>query len=187
MSDTNYMNTYVNLVMETIHSNLNDILQLKTHLKIANDLVSVKDQVISDLNGQIESLRNESSRHQNDESEMQKLRENAAVWEQQYNTMINKVSHMDTLTNQYNDLKKQFVDKTNEMDNLNVKYKDYELIKEELDTVKKKLEKLTKKEEKKSSVEAPKKVLNKDTKPLFIPSKTVIVETKKTIEENDDF
>jgi chromosome segregation ATPase len=177
----------MNLVMETVHSYLNDILQLKAQLKIANDLVSEKDQVISDLNGQIESLRNESNRHQNDESEMQKLRENAAVWEHQYNTMVNKVSHMDALTNQYNDLKKQLIEKTEEVNQINEKFKDYDLIKEELQSTKNKVEKLTKREEKKSSVEVPKKALNKDTKPLSIPTKTVIVESKKTIEETDDF
>lgn len=209
MSDTNYMNTYVNLVVETVHGYLNDILQLKTQLSVINGLVSEKDQAIASLEQELISLREEKEKHQGDESEMQKLRDNAASWEFQYNNMANKVSHMDTLTNQYNDLKRQFVEKTQEIDRMNSdlnqarnfvsdKQLEYDNLRSELESkinelesTKSKLEKLTKKEEKKSSVELPKKDINKDSKPLTMAPKVAKVETKveskKILEETDDF
>lgn len=209
MSDTNYMNTYVNLVVETVHSYLNDILQLKTQLSVINSLVSEKDQAIASLEQEIISLREEKERHQGDESEMQKLRDNAASWEFQYNTMVNKVSHMDALTNQFNDIKRQYIEKTQEIESIqndlnqarhdvNSKQGECDSLRSELESknnelesVNSKLEKLLKKDEKKSAVELPKKDINKDNKPLTMAPKVTKVETKveskKILEETDDF
>lgn len=209
MSDTNYMNTYVNLVVETVHGYLNDILQLKTQLSVINGLISEKDQAIASLEQELISLREEKEKHQGDESEMQKLRDNAASWEFQYNNMANKVSHMDALTNQFNDIKRQYIEKTQEVEriqnDLNQARNDVnnkqgecdnlrselESKNNELESTKSKLEKLLRKEEKKSSVELPKKDINKDSKPLTMTPKVTKVETKveskKILEETDDF
>lgn len=205
MSDTNFMNTYVNLVVETVHNYLNEVLQLKTQVTILNGLVSEKDQAIASLSEQVESLKVEKQQYQGNESEMQKLRDNAASWETQYNNMINKVSHMDTLTNQYNDLKRQFVEKTQDIDNItnelnstkqvvtnresecNSLRQNIDSLTSELESVKKKLEKVTKKEEKKPVV-SPKKEINKEmTKPSSTPVSPFVVKVEETKEIDDDF
>lgn len=187
MSDTNFMNTYVNLVIETVHNYLNELLQLKTQITILNGLVSEKDQAIAVLTEQVESLKVDNEKRQGNESEMQKLRDNAASWEFQYNNMINKVSHMDTLTNQYNELKKQFVEKCNEIENLQKKISDYDSISTELESVKKKLERATKKEEKKGPV-SPKKEINKEiTKSSSTPIIPFVVKVEETKGIDDDF
>lgn len=205
MSDTNYVNTYVNLAVETLHSYLNDILQLRTQVKLTENLVSERDQalaaiqnekdgVIASLQQEIEQLRQEKNSHLNDEGEMQKLRDNAATWEFQYNNMMNKVSHMDTLTNQYNELKNQYLDKEQQVGNLTSSLNDvtqrFESTKNELEaarvviqSLEAKLDKLTKKEEK---VSPPKKGINKeDTKPS-IPVKLNVVKVEEP-KEIDDF
>lgn len=202
MGETNYMNTYVNLVVETVHGYLNDILQLKTQLSVINGLVSEKDQAIVSLEQELKSLREEKEKHEGDESEMQKLRDNAATWEFQYNNLMNKVSHMDTLTNQFNDIKRQYIEKTHEVERIqsdlnqarndvNIKQGECDNLRSELESTKAKLEKLLRKEEKKSTVELPKKDINKDSKPLTMAPKVTKVETKveskKILEETDDF
>lgn len=122
MSDVDYMNTYVSVALETVHSYVNDTLQLKTQIKVLNDLVSQKDQVVQDLSAQLQSLNMENEGRRSTEgemqTEMQTLRENASSWESQYNNIVNKVSHMDTLTNQYNELKGQYIQKENELNNV---------------------------------------------------------------------
>lgn len=113
MSDANkFMNTYVDITVSTLHDQINTILQLKTQAKLASDLITEKDGVIATLK---EELTNASKNQQ----EFSKATENATKWEQEYNAMKNKVSHMDTLTNQYNDLRNQFVDKNRDIDRLN--------------------------------------------------------------------
>lgn len=196
MGDSEFMNTYVNVALETIHSYVNETLQLKTHLKVVNDLVSQKDQVIHDLNARIESLYTENEGRRSTEGEMQNqmqhLRDNASSWESQYNNIINKVSHMDTLTNQYNDLKKQYVKKETEVNRISDELKsivdERDSLKNELNTLRietSKLEKLIKKEEKKSVTPVTnmpsKKVINKESNANTLP----LVENVS--QEIDDF
>ena len=160
MSDANkFINTYVDIAVGIVHENLNSILQFKTQLKLANDLVLEKDQVISGLEKEIESYKSENSR-------IGSLENDAKNWENEYNSMKNKVSHMDTLTNQYNDLKNQFVSKEKEIEDL-----------------KQTIEKL-KVDKKRQSVSSPKKIINKeDTKSSTISTPTV----KEEQIETDDF
>lgn len=220
MSDVDYMNTYVSVALETVHSYVNDTLQLKTQIKVLNDLVSQKDQVVQDLSAQLQSLSMENDGRRNTEgelqNEMQTLRDNASSWESQYNNIMNKVSHMDTLTNQYNDLKGQYIEKENELNNVsnelsrimnefNAKQSECENLKQtieslqkqhddqvttlqgELESTKSKLDKLTKKEEKKTTVSL-----------VEVPSKKVInkesnnaISTSRKVidipQETDDF
>lgn len=216
MSDNNvnYMNAYVDLTMETVHSYLNDILQLKTQLKLLNGLVLDKDQVISSLQQQVDTLSNERGNREQIEAELQKvrnessaelnqLRENAATWEFQYNNMKGKVSHMDTLVNQHNELQKEFTIKTNELEHLSNVLADLkpkldesnqkiENLTAELENANKKIDRLSKKEEKKAVV-APivpsKKDINKEEPKSIFPTqkinKPVVVEKPK--ETDDDF
>lgn len=220
MSDVDYMNTYVSVALETVHSYVNDTLQLKTQIKVLNDLVSQKDQVVQDLSAQLQSLSMENDGRRNTEgelqNEMQTLRDNASSWESQYNNIMNKVSHMDTLTNQYNELKGQYIEKENELNNVsnelsrimnefNAKQSECENLKQtieslqkqhddqvttlqgELESTKSKLDKLAKKEEKKTTASL-----------VEVPSKKVInkesnnaISTSRKVidipQETDDF
>jgi chromosome segregation ATPase len=212
MSDTNvnYMNAYVDLTMETVHSYLNEILQLKTQLKLLNGLVLDKDQVISSLQQQVDTLSDERGNREQIEAELQKvrdesngeiqkLRENAATWEFQFNSMKEKVSHMDTLINQHNDLQKEFVIKTNELEHvstvlaelkpkLDESNRQVENLTAELASANKKIDRLTKKEEKKVSVVTPvtpsKKDINKDETKSTSLSQKIVDKPKET---DDDF
>jgi chromosome segregation ATPase len=160
MSDANkFINTYVDIAVGIVHDNLNIILQLKTQLKLANDLTLEKDQVISNLESEVERYKSENSK-------INSLENNARNWENEYNSMKNKVTHMDTLSNQYNDLKNQFL-----------------LKEKEIESLKQNIEKL-KSDKKKQSVSVPKKSINKeDTKSSTISTLTV----KEEPIETDDF
>jgi predicted RNase H-like nuclease (RuvC/YqgF family) len=113
MSDqqTAYINTYIDFAVDTAHGYLNDILQLKTKLKLANDIINQKDSVITALQSELEKDKSSLS-------EMDKTNDNARQWEERYHSMVNRTSHMETLTNQYNQLKKDYIDLTEECDKL---------------------------------------------------------------------
>ena len=114
MSDQNkYINTYIDNAISISHDFMVQVVQLKTQLKISNDLVQEKDQVISALVKEKEesssSLKTENERITTEfRSETEKLQQcrqeinnalnNARHWEDQFNAMKNKVSHIDTLT-----------------------------------------------------------------------------------------
>lgn len=166
MSDqqTAYINTYIDFAVDTAHGYLNDILQLKTKLKLANDIISQKDGVITALQAELEKDKSNLS-------EMSKTKDNARQWEERYHSMANRTAHMDTLTNQYNQLKKDFIEKT-----------------EECDKLKKQIENM-------KSPKSSKKVINtKDTKSTPVNANTtntvLKVETSINLDtkiENDDF
>lgn len=120
MSDSKFINTYIDVIIGTLHEQLSSVLQLKTHQKILNDLIQEKDEVISSLQSQLQSLSesDETNRSAKDSlsAEMESLRNNAKIWEESYNAMKNKVSHMDTLTNQLNQFKQDLIAKNNEIE-----------------------------------------------------------------------
>jgi len=183
MSDQNkYINTYVDLAIGTVHDYLNTILRTKTELKLANDLVLERDQVISALNEQLEKEREYHT-------ELDQARSNASKWEIEVNTLKNSVTNFNTLTNQYNTLKQAIIDRDHQNAEL---IKENQILKEKVKELSK-YEKITKKEEKKSAVSpvvVPKKDINKEvpkeTKPLSMPEpKQVVVNNK--VEETDDF
>lgn len=176
MSDQGtYINTYLDHSVGMIHEYIGMVLQLRTELKLANDLVSQKNGVISALQAELESDRS-------DKNELNHKEQNIRNLEGELSALRNKVGHMDTLTNQFNDIKRDFIEKDKELEN----------VKKELSDAKTKLkellkgEKQAKKEEKKSLVVTPKKVINKETTSLSM-NKPEVVEDKNIVEENDDF
>ena len=100
MSDNKYINAYVDIAIGTIHEYLAANIQLKAQNKITNDLVSEKDQVIASLQADIASINKNNT-------DMQVLQNNAKTWEDSYNAMKNKIGHMDALTKQVIDMKKE--------------------------------------------------------------------------------
>ena len=160
MSDANkFINTYVDIAVSYTHDYLNTIIQLKTQLKLANDLASEKDQVISGLQTEIDSLKN-------DNSKMNEIENNARNQEAEHSAMKNRVAHMDTLTNQYNQLKADYIAKDEEIKKLN-------------ETILK-----LKEDKKKSSTVSPKKSINKEDTKSSIISKSIV---KEEPIETDDF
>ena len=102
MSDqTAFINAFIDQAVETTHNYLNDILQLKTKLKLANDLIAQHTQTISTLT---EQTKNNSVNVE----DLNRARANAKEWEEKHNSLLNKSSHMDALVNQHNELKADY-------------------------------------------------------------------------------
>lgn len=191
MSDSKFINTYIDVIIGTLHEHLNTILQLKTQQKITNDLIREKDEVISSLETKLQSLSEseETSRFDRDTllAEAESLRTNAKIWEESYTAMKNKISHMDTLTNQLNQFKQDIIAKTNEIETVKAQFikelekKNNEIfnLKSEIATLKgKPAPKETKKETVKASV---KEEINNKSKPV---TQEVVIQKPKTL---DDF
>lgn len=164
MSDSKFFNTYIDVIIGTLHEQLNTVLQLKTQQKITNDLIREKDEVIASLQQQIQSLSesDESNRSAKDSlsAEMESLRNNAKIWEDSYNGMKNKISHMDTLTNQLNQFKQDLIAKNNEIESVKGQFiKDLEKKNDEINHLKTEIANLkskpTTKESQKETVKPP--------------------------------
>jgi chromosome segregation ATPase len=134
MTDQNaYINAYVDNSVGMLHEYVTMVLQLRTQNKIVNDMVVEKDATISSLREQVSGVSTElqeelnkvkgeleSYRSQigNNNEKINQSRADAIKWEQEYNDMKNKMSHMDTLTSQMNEMKKMIIDKDNEIQSL---------------------------------------------------------------------
>ena len=103
MSDNNkYINAYVDIAIGTIHEYLASNIQLKAQNKISNDLLSEKEQIIASLQTEISKINKNSV-------DMQSLQSSAKTWEESYNAMKVKISHMDALTSQILEMKKEVI------------------------------------------------------------------------------
>lgn len=111
MSDPNkYVNVYIDTMMATLHEYLASSLQVKTQLKIANDLLQEKDGIISHLSNEIENVKNSSIKQgdmDNIQSQLNSYIERTRIAEDSQNALKNKVSHMDTLTTQLVEMKNE--------------------------------------------------------------------------------
>lgn len=118
MSDSNqqtaFINAFIDQAVETTHNYLNEILQLKTKLKLANDLITQHAQTIATLT---EQTKNNSVNVE----DLNRARAKAREWEDKYNSLLNKSSHMDALLSQYNELKTDFTRVCSERDDLKEK------------------------------------------------------------------
>jgi chromosome segregation ATPase len=99
MNDSNaYVNAYIDHAIGMIHENVNVVLQLKTQLKMANELLAEKDAAIGSLMSKLDSFKIDSD-------EMADLRDKAQRWEESFNTMATKASHIDTALGQIAQMK----------------------------------------------------------------------------------
>lgn len=191
MSDSKFINTYIDVIIGTLHEHLNTILQLKTQQKLTNDLIREKDEVISSLETKLQSLSEseETSRFDRDTllAEAESLRTNAKIWEESYTAMKNKISHMDTLTNQLNQFKQDIIAKTNEIETVKAQFiKELEKKNDEIFNLKSEIATLkgkpAPKESKKETVKASvKEEINNKSKPV---TQEVVIQKPKTL---DDF
>ena len=123
MSDSNaFINNYIDVIIGTTHEQLNTIFQLKTKEKMFDGLIREKDETISLLQKQLDETKisnEENSEAKNSlSSEIETYKTQAKIWEDSYTAMKNKISHMDTLTNQLNEFKREIISKNNEVENL---------------------------------------------------------------------
>lgn len=180
---TAYVNTYLEHVMSMVHDQLNQLIQLRTQLKLTESVIAQKDAVIADLNNKFLST-------ENSEIEMNNLRERARIAEDSFHAMSNKVSHMETLQNQFSELKNQFIGKENQLNvvinQLSERERELNNAKELIGSLTKELEILKAKvdnfpKEKEEIEVAPKKKINntkkKESVTLELPAVTTIAET----------
>lgn len=152
MSDANkYINYYVEHSLGMVHEYINTLLQTKTQLRVLEDQVKEKDAAIA-------SLQNELNGHLTNQQELDRAVTNAATWENSYNDLRNKVSHMDTLTNQIGEAKKLLVDRNNQVEKLNNLVEELKTQVAEKDGQIKQLKKFV------PSVPSPKKTINSSKK-----------------------
>ena len=121
MSDK-YYNAYVDSAVGTIHEYIGTILQLKAQVRVANEILSEKDKLLMEKDTFISSLQNDILSIKDQTFEAEKLKNDAKYWEDSYHGVMNKVSHMETLSSQFNDLKRQFLSKCEDLDKLNAQF-----------------------------------------------------------------
>lgn len=168
MSDPNkYINYYIENSMSMVHEYINTLLQTKTQLRVLEDQVKEKDTAIA-------SLQNEISSHLNNQQELDRVKANATTWENSYNDMKNKVSHMDTLTNQIGEAKRLLVEKNSEVQKLSQLVEELKKQVSEKDGQIKELKKLV------PSVPSPKKAINIKKKSTIVGEEAV-KETKTPV------
>lgn len=117
MSDNKYINAYVDIAIGTIHEYLAANIQLKAQNKITNDLVLEKDQVIASLQADIASINKNNT-------DIQALQNSARTWEDSYNAMKNKIGHMDALTKQVIEMKKEITLRDEKIKELEARYEE---------------------------------------------------------------
>jgi hypothetical protein len=100
--DNKYINAYVDIAIGTIHEYLAANIQLKAQNKLANDLISEKDKIIASLQSDISSIDKNNNKNLEDS----------------YNAMKTKVSHMETLTKQLIDMKREIGIRDDKIKNL---------------------------------------------------------------------
>jgi chromosome segregation ATPase len=131
MDQSKFINTYVDIIIGQLHEMLSNNLQLKTQIKIANDIIQDKDQLISQLQSQLKVI-------QNNDEDVRKAKDQAKHWEDSYHSMANKVAHMETLMNQLKDMKNAVIEKDKIILELNQKIEDLRTPKKVINTKAKK-------------------------------------------------
>jgi uncharacterized phage infection (PIP) family protein YhgE len=135
MSDPNkFINTYIDTTIATLHEYVGSSLQLKTQLKLANDLLlerdaaiskltDEKDAAVSRLTSEIESINNTFSTNQDNTETMKaallSCQDKLRIAEESHSAISSKVSHMDTLLKQLSDMKNEIKTRDDQIASLN--------------------------------------------------------------------
>lgn len=133
-----YVNAYLENTVAMLHDQLNQIIQLKTQVKLSENLLSQKDSTIAELS-------NKLSVSVATEKEFDTLKEKARIAEDSHHALLNKVSHMEALQNQFNELKRMYIDKEKELAETKQLLEESKSVKESSETPKRKIN--TKKKE----------------------------------------
>jgi chromosome segregation ATPase len=135
MSDPNkFINTYIDTTIATLHEYVGSSLQLKTQLKLANDLlierdatitqlITEKDATIAQLTGEIQNISNNFTTTQDDTETMKaallSCQDKLKIAEESHTAISSKVSHMDTLLKQLTDMKNEIKTRDDQIASLN--------------------------------------------------------------------
>ena len=112
MSDVNkYVNVYIENALGLVHEYINILLKTKTEAKLVEELVKDRELDIARLTEEITHLR---ENHEN----AGEAQEKARVWEEQYNSMKQRVAHMDTMASGFNEIKQRLVEKNTQVDQM---------------------------------------------------------------------
>lgn len=115
MSDSNkFINAYVDHAVGMIHENINVILQLKTQLKITNDLNAEKDAIIGRLGQELEAAKQ-------DNEVIRKLKDDIKLLQDTNEGLASKQSHLHTALNQITDMKRMIQDRDSKIAELEKK------------------------------------------------------------------
>lgn len=110
MSDPNkYINVYIENSLSLVHEYINILLKTKTEAKLMEEVLKDRDLEIARLSEEVTGLRGNSTN-------VNEALEKARVWEDQYNSMKQRVAHMDTMASGFNEIKQRLVEKNTEVD-----------------------------------------------------------------------
>lgn len=133
MSDQGkFINTYIDVIIGSVHEMLNTTYQVKTQLKMANEIISQKDEEIASLREHIEnSQRSESAISdtiKSNNEEINRLRSSISSLESENTALKTKQSHFDSSIQQIiemkNEIKKRdsiILEKEKQIEELNFK------------------------------------------------------------------
>lgn len=105
MDQNKFVNAYIETTINSLIENIKLNLQLQAQIKVIESVIGEKDQVINSLNQQLS---------ENKEAEDWKVKYDAA--ETNYNAILGKLKHMDTLLAQVNDMKNIILEKDKQIE-----------------------------------------------------------------------
>jgi hypothetical protein len=129
MDQNKFINTYIDIVVNTLQDYIKANLQLQTQIKINEFAVSDKDKQIASLTQQLTD---------NKTAEDWKTKYEAA--ETNYSAILGKLKHMDVLLSQVNDMKKLVLTKDAQIELLNKEIEELKSPKKVINTKTKKKE-----------------------------------------------
>ena len=105
MDRTKFINTYIDVIINSLQEHIKANLQLQTQVKVNEFVVAEKDQIIASLTQQV---------NENKLAEDWRVKYEAA--ETNYSAILGKLKHMETLLAQVNEMKKIIVSKDAEIE-----------------------------------------------------------------------
>jgi chromosome segregation ATPase len=138
-----FVSTYINSALGLLHQNINAIVELKARVKILEDIVNEKNDIITKLDGTIGALNDEkkniaktvddlylekekfkiefSEKNSNLIEEITTLKEKLKTVEEKYEIIQQKSTHMSTYESQIKEMKKEILSKNVEIESLKEK------------------------------------------------------------------
>lgn len=107
MDQNQFINTYIDIIINSLLEHVKANLQLQTQVKVNESVVVSKDQIIESLTQQL---------NENKAAEDWKIKYDAA--EANYSAILGKLKHMDTLLSQVNEMKKIILEKDDVIEGL---------------------------------------------------------------------
>ena len=129
MDQNTFINTYIDVVINSLQDYVKANLQLQTQIKVNEFAVAEKDKVISSLTQQLA---------ENKTAEDWKTKYESA--ESNYSAILGKLKHMDALLSQINDMKKLVLTKDAQIELLNKEIEELKSPKKVINTKTKKKE-----------------------------------------------